>query len=62
MLVGHVAEIGTARALEDIAAETRHVSDLLAGGKLQRLRDSGVIMLDVDVIGCIRHTYERAKP
>ena len=36
-----VAEVGTARALHDVAAHRRHVSELIGGGEQQRLGDDG---------------------
>ncbi len=60
--VGRVAEISAAGALQDVAAEARHVADLLAGGELQRLRDDRILRLNVAMIGGFGHAHQRAEP
>src|SRR5207237_2569537 len=44
--IGSVAKIRAPRALEHVAAERRHVADLLAGRKRERLRDHRIVARD----------------
>ena len=56
-----VAKISAAGALENIAAEARHVADLLAGGELERLRDHRAVAQDRGMLGRVRHAHQRAE-
>ena len=57
---GRVAEVGTARPLQQVAANRRHVAQLRRRGKQQRLRDGGRSCLDDQVGGDPAHRRERA--
>ena len=60
--VADVAEIAAAGALQDVAAERRHVAQLRAGGELERIGDHGIVALDLRIGGDIRHPRQRAEP
>ena len=60
-VVADVTEIGAARALQDIAAQRRHVTKLRTRGKFQRIRHHGIIFLDFRVGGDVRHPSHGAK-
>src|SRR3569832_1583593 len=59
---GSFAEIFTPRLLQDVSAEARHVSDLLARCELQALRNDGIVALDLRIILRLRHAHECAQP
>jgi hypothetical protein len=61
-VIADIAKVSAAGALQDIAAERRHVTYLLAGGKLERVSDDGIVALDVGVVGNVRHPRHRAEP
>ena len=60
--IADVAEIAAARPLQDIAAERRHVAQLRAGGKLERVRDHRIIALDFGICCDVGHPRQRAEP
>ncbi len=53
-----IAKVGAARALQNVAAERRHVADLSARGKLKRLREHRIVALDRGVIRDVGHARE----
>jgi hypothetical protein len=55
-----VAEVGTARALQDVAADGRHVAQLAGGGKQQRLGDHWKAPPHLDVSRNVAHACQRA--
>jgi hypothetical protein len=56
VVVTHVAEVGAAGALQDVAAERGHVSELRTGGQLQRVGDDRIIALDIGIRRHIGHS------
>src|SRR2546423_1866000 len=56
-----VAEIGASRALQDVAAQRRHIPDLLAGGELQRLRQNRRVTVDLMIVRNLGHGCEGAQ-
>jgi hypothetical protein len=60
--IRHVAEVGAARALENVASEARHVAQLRARREIERLRDHRKVVADVGVRGGVGHSHQRAKP
>ena len=55
------AKIGAARALQQIAADRRHVAELLRGRPPERLRERGIVRHDLRIGRHVAHSRERAE-
>src|SRR5262249_46312444 len=53
-----VAKVRTARALQHVAPQARHVADLLAGSEIQALTNDRIVATNVLMISGIDHTYQ----
>jgi hypothetical protein len=62
VVVADVAKIRAAGALQDIAAERRHIAQLRTDGKLQRIRDHRVAALDLGIRRDIGHPRQCTQP
>src|SRR5690606_15067823 len=58
----NVVEVVAARALHDVAADGRRISQLRAGSGQQRARQQRVPICDPLVVRCIRVADESPKP
>src|SRR5262249_32755844 len=57
-----IAEIRATRALQHIAAQGRHVAQLLAGTLFERLDDDRVVLAHLWVIGGLAHAHQGSQP
>jgi hypothetical protein len=60
--VARVTEVGAAGALQDIAADRRHVAQLGAGGELQALRHDGELAPDRFIVRHVGHAGQGPEP
>lgn len=57
-----ITKVGAPGALQYVAAQRRHIADLLARGQTQRLRDHGVVAQDFRMLGSFCHSHQRSHP